>query len=249
MLEQRRLDYLQAMGVVQWMPRQPLPFAPAPRWLPEANAKKVEQAVPVTGFNKQETKAQLASVRPSFNAAHSAPVVAAPIVEAVASSVANNSAHSASSVAVNAPVIDANSDQQVPRFHLYFVQSLLPVTWVCDRVEDVELVQQLAFKTQKALLGESMFVAAPAEFRWPFIMGAAEAEQTTPVALQALRAHWQFIQEQGSRGIISVGPDSQKWLSQVSAPSHFHIPVLAEFLANASLKRQLWLTLLHLLRG
>src|SRR5690606_17793990 len=35
MLEQRRLDYLQAMGVVQWMPRQPLPHGPAPRWLPE----------------------------------------------------------------------------------------------------------------------------------------------------------------------------------------------------------------------
>lgn len=241
MLEQRRLDYLQAMGVVQWMPRQPLPFAPAPRWLPDANAKKAEPAAPVSGFNKEETKAQLASVRPSFNSANNAPA-APPQVAPIAHAVANTITH-------NQPATDIITDQQVPRFHLYFVQSLLPVTWVCDRVEDIELVQQLAFKTQKALTGESMFVAAPAEFRWPFIVGAAEAEQTTPVALQALTAHWHFIQEQGSRGIISVGPDSQKWLSQVSAPSHFHIPVLAEFLASASLKRQLWLTLLHLLRG
>lgn len=34
MLEQRRLDYLQAMGITQWMPRKPLANAPEPRWWP-----------------------------------------------------------------------------------------------------------------------------------------------------------------------------------------------------------------------
>ena len=43
MLEQRRADYLKAMGVTLWLPRTPLPNAQPPRWIPEKADLQAEQ--------------------------------------------------------------------------------------------------------------------------------------------------------------------------------------------------------------
>jgi len=49
MLEQRRVDYLKAMGIGVWVPREALPHAPEPRWLPEAAANERHETIEVVG--------------------------------------------------------------------------------------------------------------------------------------------------------------------------------------------------------
>ena len=50
-LEQQRLDYLQTMGVVQWLARKPLPYAPPSRYLAQG-AEPDAAPAPAGNFNR-----------------------------------------------------------------------------------------------------------------------------------------------------------------------------------------------------
>lgn len=243
MLEQRRLDYLQAMGVVQWLPRQPLPHGPAPRWLPEATAPA-------------------AQVKPSFAhpGGHIAHPAANQLLHHSASAARPNltamlepaAAPATAAAAVAAPVVTAAVENTtaaapdptaVPQFRLFFFRSSLPLIWVCDQAEAAEQLPPLLFRIQQALTGQAQFVAPPAEFRWPFI-ASAHADQSTPVALRALQAQWQHVCGDETLPVVSVGADSRYWLQQIGIEPRSHIESLPGLLGSAAAKRQLWLDLL-----
>jgi hypothetical protein len=58
MLEQRRVDYLKAMGITLWMPRQALPHAKESRWLPENNDERHQHiAINSTGVSSRPAAA------------------------------------------------------------------------------------------------------------------------------------------------------------------------------------------------
>ena len=242
MLEQQRLDYLQAMGVVQWLPRRPLPYAPAPRWLPSAEVAPV-QARPSFAHPgghiahpaaNQLLRDAAASPRPSFS--HLLDERAAS--EAPAPSVAS---HGDAVPAAARPV----DDGRPPQFQLHFFRSTLPVIWVSDQTIHPQELSALIHSAQKALTGQSLFVPDPAVFRWPFILSPHE-DQSTPVALQALRAQWQFLREQGGGVLLTFGLDSQYWLEQIGVSSHFHAGSVTELWQSAGEKRRLWLALMRL---
>lgn len=247
MLEQRRLDYLQAMGVVQWLPRQPLPHGPAPRWLPEATAP-VAQAKPSFahpgGHIAHPAANQLlhnsasgarpnlaAMLEPGAEPANTAAVVSAPVSAPVVTATVEN------------PTTAAPDPAAVPQFRLFFFRSSLPLIWVCDQAETAEQLPSLLFRIQQALTGQAQFVAPPAEFRWPFI-ASAHADQSTPVALRALQAQWQHVCGGETLPVVTVGADSRYWLQQIGLEPRSHIASLPELLGSAAAKRQLWLDLL-----
>lgn len=231
MLEQTRLDYLQAMGVAQWMPRHDLPFAPESRWLATA-----------------------ASQSPQADAAPASDDYAVPTVEAllertpVASSQPAQPTPAATPAPAPAQAAELDPARHItPNFQLFFVSSSLPVVWVCDNVEEVEALQRFIHSVQKGLQGQSNFVAQAFEFRWPFLQ-TRQQDQSLPVALQALTAHWQFMQQSNNaKSVVAIGPHSQQWLQQIETPQISAAQSVAELMYSAVLKRQLWQELLALL--
>lgn len=219
MLEQRRLDYLNAMGIVQWLPRAPLPHAPAPRWLPavaQSSAAVAAEDVELPVFaaeTPQKPKLELVK-NPSANAELALPAA-----------------------------------QEVPIFTLYFIGSELPVLWVCDNGQEVGFLQQFIFNVQKALLGQSFFVPAPQEFKWPFL-NSKKHDQSAAVAKQALTAQWQVFQQQAKQPLqaVAIGAQSQHWLQEIDAASVFSADSVQQLTTSATLKRQLWLALLATLK-
>lgn len=244
MLEQRRLDYLQAMGVVQWLPRQPLPHGPAPRWLP-ADERPAPHPKPsfahLNGHIAHPPAHQLlhglaASERPKLAVAlepdagaENAAAVAAPVSVAAA--------------AVDSTAAAVPGPATVPQFRLYFFRGSLPLIWLCDQPEAAEQLPPLLFRIQQALTGQAQFVPPAQEFRWPFL-ASATADQSTPVALRALQAQWQHVCGGEALPAISVGADSRYWLQQIGVAPCSHIESLPELQRNAAAKRQLWLDLL-----
>lgn len=241
MREQQRLDYLQAMGIVQWMPRQPLPGVPAPRWLPEeAHAAAPRPALTSEGGGHitHPMAAQLlheAAAQP----AQKAPVsVQSEPVETLAAAVSDVASESA---VVVAP--EVTTDLTPPRFELHFLRVSAAGVWVCDDAAQAERLAAFAYRVMSALQAPVGLMQAPLCFRWPFIESAQD-DQSRPVALQALSAQWQFLRDQGVRYAVAFGQDSDHWLQQVQAPLLFRAASLSDVMQNAQYKRQLWQALL-----
>lgn len=245
MLEQTRLDYLRAMGVAQWMPRHALPFAPEPRWLATAANQNTQAQVEAQDTDAHaipdiedllNEQSQTTAQAPVHNpAAKPATVTSQPV-----------QANEPVRAAVIAPALDP-ARNITPNFQLFFVSSSLPVVWVCDNVEEVEMLQRFIHSVQKGMFGRSDFVAQAFEFRWPFLQ-TNQQDQSLPVALQALKAHWLFMQQSNNaKGVIAVGPQSQQWLQQIEVKQIQQAPTVTELMHNAALKRQLWQSLLPLL--
>lgn len=245
MLEQTRLDYLQAMGVAQWMPRHALPFAPEPRWLAtEANQN------PQTVVAAEDPDAHLIpdiddllNDRTQQTAAQ--PTTQTPVQKPTAASQPSQANEPVRAAAI-APALDP-ARNITPTFQLFFISSSLPVVWVCDNVEEVEMLQRFIHSVQKGLLGRSDFVARAFEFRWPFLQ-SSQQDQSLPVALQALKAHWLFMQQtNNAKGVVAIGQHSQQWLQQVDIKQISVASSVTEIMHSAALKRQLWQSLLPLL--
>lgn len=237
MREQQRLDYLQAMGIVQWMPRQPLPDVPAPRWLPEdAHAAPVRPALTSAGGGHiaHPMAAQL------LHEASALPVAKTPVseqnvpVETAAAAVYESAADITPAV---------TTDLTPPRFELHFLRVSANGVWVCDDAAQAERLVAFAYRVMSALQAPAGLLQAPLCFRWPFIESAQD-DQSLPVALQALSAQWQFLRDQGVRYVVAFGQDSERWLQQVQAPLLFRAASLSEVMQNAQHKRQLWQALL-----
>lgn len=214
MLEQQRLDYLQAMGVVQWLARQPLPHTPQSRWL-ASSAEPVAAPAPARALTELLNE--------------SAPVVAAAVTAPVLS--------------VVAPEPVAVVDMTPPEFDLFFVRNSFPVVWVVSRSEDVPMLHEFASTVQRALLQKTDFIAAPLRFSWPFIRSRKE-DQSRAVALQALRTQWDFFQKQGVQAVLCFDAVSHEWLDAIAAPCVFSAPSLSTCLNSAAHKKALWQALL-----
>ena len=104
MLEQQRVEYLQAMGIQLWMPSRALPNAAESLWLAD---NKVEQSqVETAGASMQAGHAAdlLVDVRPNK--------IAATVTKAIAQD-----------TSVEAPTETTLVDLTVPKFELHFVAS------------------------------------------------------------------------------------------------------------------------------
>lgn len=244
MLEQTRLDYLQAMGVAQWMPRHALPFAPEPRWLATV-ANQNPAAVKVQNAEANLT-ADMDELFGEQTPAQKAPIQKTEVQKSVAGVNPATQPTEPALVSALTPALDPTRNI-TPNFQLFFIGSSLPVIWVCDNVEEVELLQRFIYSVQKALRGQTDFVAQAFEFRWPFLQ-SNQQDQSLPVALQALKAHWMFMQQNHSaKGVVAIGPQSQQWLQQIGVKQIITAPSVSECLRSASFKRQLWQSLLRLL--
>ncbi len=254
MREQQRLDYLQAMGITQWMPRQPLPNAPQPRWLPadaHPPAPKPHQVGGGGGHMPHPLAAEL--LHELSGGARSAPVTATVTkAESVVTPTETDSTDSqsvaqavAESLAPSAQAETAVADLTPPRFELHFVRISPNSVWVVDRADQVERVQAFAWRVLNALQGNSGFMPATISFRWPFIESATD-DQSRPVALQALAAQWQFLREQGCQHLITLGGDAREWLSLVGAQPVYSLNSVDDVMGSAVAKRSFWLALQQL---
>ncbi len=244
MLEQTRLDYLQAMGVAQWMPRHALPFAPEPRWL----ATAVNQNQPTVVAAEDPNAHLMPDIDDLLNEYTPAQKPAAAVVSqpAQANQPVQAAAIGSAITSELTPALDP-ARNITPNFQLFFVSSSLPVVWVCDNVEEVEMLQRFIHSVQKGLLGRSDFVAQAFEFRWPFLQ-SSQQDQSLPVALQALKAHWLFMQQtNNAKGVVAIGQHSQQWLQQIDVKQIGAASSVAEIMHSAALKRQLWQSLFPLL--
>jgi len=239
MLEQTRLDYLQAMGICQWMPRQPLPHAPQPRWLPAES----------TQHHSHEEVEQLAQSH------HIPPVMAAELLavgDAAAKVAESSPLKEATTTAEPAPrsasvpaiPAEASADLTPPRFELHFVRIGQRGLWVCSDSAELDRMMRFAYRVMLGMRQPQDMMPAPLSFRWPFIESSHQ-DQSTPVALQALSAQWQYFASQGVEYLVAFGEAAHQWLPQAGGELTFYAPNLAEVTTTASEKRRLWLTLLR----
>ena len=248
MLEQQRIEYLQAMGIQLWMPRKALDYAAEPSWLAESGEKNASLE---------------SSAGASFQAGHAADLLSDmgfadvkpnPLVAA------NNTAESSEThqikkaashqpdVANTAAIIEAGvpevmaADLTVPNFELHFALWPCGILWVANK----PFVQaDHAFQTAVSyfLLGNGVPQASYSQFKWPYIQGSNE-DQSMAVALRALTAQWEFMSGQGARGWVSMDDESLGWLTKVTAKPLFSVSVPDDLYCTAG-KKALW----HALRN
>lgn len=246
MLEQRRVDYLKAMGITLWMPRKALPHAKASRWIPEEKNERHEHiAIKNAGeLSRPVAAADLLRAGQLMHSHIDAPSPSPIIVEpdALTSNAhvvqASNKRDAQLMSDAPAPV----RDMSPPRFTLEFIPVSRQGLWVIDASQSTHDVQQFAYRVLKGMAMAPDFMSQPIEFRWPFIESSHQ-DQSQPVALQALQAQWQFFKSQGTRYIITIGDEAQRWMSNVEAQSHCHIHSFLALQNDPQLKRQLWLSL------
>ncbi|HBS42313.1 MAG TPA: hypothetical protein DEA26_06510 [Oceanospirillales bacterium] len=243
MLEQRRADYLKAMGVTLWLPRAPLPNALAPRWLPEDPVVETP-AAPATRVAQRPAAAELMSpvaAKPeSSGVAQAVAAVLKPVPEPPATqNPVEASVNLLPESAESRPVVSGNT---VPAFHLHFVRVSERGIWVCDSATDPEALQLFIRRVMAAFFEPVVFMNKPASFRWPFL-SSRQDDQSEPVALQALKTQWQVLENEGLDYVISVGPEAAQWLQRIDVRLHCQLDPLEALQSGALAKRQLWLSL------
>ena len=243
MLEQQRIEYLQAMGIQLWMPRKALDHAAEPSWLAE---------------NSDTQSASEIAAGASFQAGHAADLLADmgssdASVEANSSNASQNSEQDISNkpvdsnnrVALTEPdVADVQVvDLTVPNFELHFALWPCGILWVSSKpFEQADHTFQTA--VSYFLLENGVPQASYSQFKWPYIEGSSE-DQSMAVALRALTAQWEFMSGQGARGWVSMDDSSLEWLTKVTAKPLFSVSSSGDLYCSAG-KKQLWKTLQNL---
>lgn len=225
MREQQRVHYLQAMGVVQWVPRLSAMHDLRPRYTPSLIPTEAGG-----GHAEHPSAERLLAEQPVA-------------LQELLSSVGVESAKTLQPEAVTEPTAQHVDSSNVPHFSLFFIQVLPNTLWVCDQVSDCSAVSSLAYQAYRALGYSLGFIPHPVEFRWPFLMQSS-SDQSASVAMNALRAQWQHFADMGAEHVVSFGIDAQHWLSALSLQSLHSHPSIAEVMNQPHLKRQLWLQLL-----
>lgn len=237
MREQRRLDYLQAMGITQWLPRQPLPHAPESRWLPQAANQPDHESIDRLSEQHHipaRVAAEILSLddRPTPSASPARSATAERNTQSTTSSVASSN----ESVAVEQALADT---LQVPEFTLHWLWLTNTTLWVCDQTQDVALFQATAPRVLRALQQPLYRLQTPPSFTWPFIR-SRQHDQSSAVAQQALMAQWQYFETQGVQRVIAFGNTAQQWLASVSAPLCYHHADVQQWAQEPQSKRALW---------
>ncbi len=239
MLEQQRLEYLQAMGIQLWMPRRAVENAAEPSWLADdiGPANQESSVEPIKAGHAADLLAdiglepapevsseQKANIKPEIKQVEKAPVV---------ENQQSEGSDEASSVV----------DLTVPQFELYFALWPCGILWVADRPFD-QNDQRFQTSVSYFLLGNAVPQANYSEFKWPYIQTSNE-DQTTAVAIRALTAQWEFLGGQGARAWVALDESSLSWLSKVSSAPIYSCLCPAE-LYTPMAKKELWRALLTL---
>lgn len=221
MLEQQRIQYLNAMGINLWMPKKALPHALPPRWVWE------DLAIENTPENtpKGLLKDVMSDVTPS---ASTPPAERTEIF------------HSQ-----KAPATDLKTDPSkasTPRFHLIFLHITPLTVWVSSDPREHDLLRRFAYRVVTGMGKPFDELQQVMGFQWPYIESKHE-DQSEPVAISALKAQWQYFKNLGVKHCVQIGADAQQWLARVDVKPMFVAKSLAELMGNVDQKRQLWLTL------
>lgn len=263
MLEQHRIEYLQAMGIQLWMPREALSNAPEPRWLAESPGQENSAATPDAvkgghaaellagmGFGSAETTATKASAAstqvagdPSAQAS-----VQVPAQQEVQSHQAAQTAAQSLAAKTESPLkpstpevaeqpADSLVDVTVPHFELHFVLWPCGTLWVGSQQSDQALLAYQA-SVSSFITGSNYRQHSLFSFKWPYLEISSE-DQSKPVALRALLAQWDHIKSQGSKQWVAMDEESSQWFEQVA-----QAPLLAvsssDQLFAADNKKALW---------
>ncbi len=253
MLEQQRIEYLQAMGIQLWMPRHALDNAAESSWLADTQLEAVSSEAVGRGVQIQAGHAAdllagmgLGDVTKPIS---SAPVAKVEVIQAESSALSNKktSAHNERSDligeanAIPSPEGEIQlADLTVPQFELHFALWPCGILWVAGQAFEQ---QDHSFQTavSYSLLGNAVPQANYSQFKWPYIEGSHE-DQGMAVALRALTAQWEFMSTQGARGWVATDSNSLEWLGKVAVKALYSVDEPSE-LYTAVCKKQLWLAL------
>ncbi|MBQ0731157.1 MAG: hypothetical protein KBT75_10675 [Oleispira antarctica] len=250
MLEQQRIEYLQAMGIQLWMPRHALDNAAESSWLAGSEANnaslEVSGSTPVKAGHAADLLAEMGLVDAVTVATHpqaaestsAQGLVSTPIRHQTFNAEIAEPSHVAE--VGDASVDDIPVDLTVPKFELHFALWPCGLLWVGGQTFEQ---RDHSFQTavSYSLLGNTAPQASYSQFKWPYIEGSNE-DQSMAVALRALTAQWDFMSSQGARGWVAMDSSSLKWLEKVSSKALFSVNKRSELYSMAG-KKQLWLAL------
>ena len=251
MLEQQRIEYLQAMGIQLWMPRHALDNAAESNWLAGSETSNVSleanASVPVkaghaadllagmglTDSTSEKQVAAEAAVTISNSAREQPEPRVSVSKHTVESQSSSRDAESTSGIVAEHLI----SDLTVPSFELHFALWPCGILWVSGQAF---APQDHGFQTavSYSLLGSAAPQASYSQFKWPYIEGSDE-DQSMPVALRALTAQWEFMSSQGARGWVAMDSSSQHWLEKVASIALFSVNDRNELYSVAG-KKRLW---------
>ena len=250
MLEQQRIEYLQAMGIQLWMPRQALDNAAESSWL--AGSESNNSQLDVSGSASVQGGHAADLLEDKALGGSNKPAVSDKTTEVSTAqnkrSVPSHQAAQTQTVQVNetellepiASIVPLPTDLTVPTFELHF--SLWPcgILWVSNKVFEQ---QDHGFQAavSYSLLGNTVPQASYSQFKWPYIQGSHE-DQSMPVAIRALTAQWEFMSSQGARGWVATDSSSLQWLGQVASKALYSVNERNELFSLAG-KKQLWAAL------
>jgi hypothetical protein len=241
MLEQQRIEYLQAMGIQLWMPRHALDNAAESNWL----ASSELNSSPLAASNNTPVHAGHAAdllVSMGLGSTYNAEVIPSPTKHKL--QVPQSNPVQAKSAALTAelaePVISLEASQidlTVPTFELHFALWPCGILWVSNQPFEQK---DHGFQTavSYSLLGNSVPQASYSQFKWPYIEGSHE-DQSMAVAMRALTAQWEFMSSQGARGWVATDSLSLQWLGKVAATALYSVDERSEIYSPAG-KKQLW---------
>lgn len=224
MLEQQRIQYLNAMGINLWMPKTALPHALPPRWVWDDLA--TEEAPDNTP--KGLLKDVMADVAPSTSAPQTPTIKHTDTLRTQQAE----------------PTADANTPNSAstPRFHLIFLQVTPLTVWVSSDPREHDLLRRFAYRVVTGMGKPFDELQHVMGFQWPYLESKHE-DQSEPVAINALKAQWQYFQNLGVQRCVQIGADAQQWLTRVDVKPMFVAESLAELMGSVEKKRNLWLTL------
>lgn len=246
MLEQRRLDYLKAMGITVWMPRNALPHAPSPRWLADdwsAKPSEYTSAEPECDGTRS-TASDLLRSGSALNKSFAPPAeVRTEATAAEEQQIQQQQVQQQGQKDITQTLVPSAGEP--PRFALEFLQISSDCVWVFDASQPIDRAIPFVTRIVKAFDTGVTIIPQPVSFRWPFIESRHQ-DQSEAVALQALKAQWQHFDAQSVEGIISVGPAAQIWMAKTGVNCRYHVEDVDALMHSAESKRALWLALIPL---
>jgi hypothetical protein len=240
MLEQQRIEYLQAMGIQLWIPRHALDNAAESNWLAgsESNDSPLVtgNSTPVQAGNAADLLLSMDSgdtVKASGNTQHTE--VIASKHQVLQSNPAQAKSKDIAEFAISSEA--SPIDSTVPTFELHFALWPCGILWVSNQPFEQK---DHGFQTavSYSLLGNSVPNASYSQFKWPYIEGSHE-DQSMAVAMRALTAQWEFMSSQGARGWVAIDSSSLQWLGKVAAKALYSVDERSKIYSPAG-KKQLW---------
>jgi hypothetical protein len=243
MLEQQRIEYLQAMGIQLWMPRHALDNAAESNWLAGSELKNSPLAAinsaSVQGGHAADLLVSmgLGDTVKALGSTQDTEVIPSPIKHHIPQ---GNPVQAESSELTAEPAIALETSQidiTVPTFELHFALWPCGILWVSNQPFEQK---DHGFQTavSYSLLGNSVPQASYSQFKWPYIEGSHE-DQSMAVAMRALTAQWEFMSSQGARGWVATDSSSLQWLGKVAAKALYSVDERSEIYSLTG-KKQLW---------